>query len=685
MPSKNKAGACGCCGSPECTPDGKNYTTVNTSSTETMEGIVYNRYDMEQVSGDRIWATMSRTSYVLFEISNGDFYRIAYWPDGAGDKEIKIEKSTDSMATWTTEKTIFYDSAATSIIAFPMGDSICNDYRTGIKSSAGYDFIIDTTQDEFNNFFGYGETASGCYLGIGAGSADGFISDANWLSGSMAIDLWDTASNRGDTATEAFIELTGGETIVDVFGLSLSSSTAYYVWTRMTSYVGFSCTTDPDPNCGQFCPAAYPNWLLKVTDCSFTVSGTSISKTVNLATGFPATDGYPNFPILAGVVSTVSAADLLITLNNYITNSIPEWTTNGILRSYNQNNAQQASFNPQVCQNDSQWDSSYNAPMVSNWFGRGLRFLFSPPGWTTAAGGGGFVPEFTWTVGGAGPDYLTSFTAAQHSTYNGAPYDNTVLENENAELEVRVASETECNVTLECTVRDFTLYHGDPAVVAGRNPAWTAPLSVAQTGAANHATYTVDYAAGNCHNLPPFLFGNGGIGHAEITNYNTPTPFWDPGANVLTRHLSNASHPATPASGTEACYPAYDGGAAPFNFYQTTYTSLADAKWLRWEVVFQKTIAKADLPTTTTVNFTGSDVVSSNRPAGYETFIPYDTSTGVSIARQASATTIPALQNVNYPGNMCFMLQPNSGSVSLEALTESDWSASITLDPTPYI
>ena len=682
MPMKNKAGGCNCCGASPCSTCTPTTDSGTHDSTQTMEGSTYYRYDMPGVTSDNIFLTSYQVKFVVFEISNGDWYRISYAdvPLFGATATTSIEKSTDSGATWVVQKDIY--TAGSSQQAY---EEAC---RCGSESPAlAATHVSSRAITNEKNVCFYGENSSGCYLGLTNILQDYTVSDADFLNdgtGTQSASIWDSSAGRGVFTSEVAIEI-AGETIGDVYLMNISSGTKNWKYVRLGTYSGYNCATEADPNCGCVCAAAFPGISLNVTSMAFTVGG-SVSKTVTIDGSFSASDDYCNLDSLDGFgISEFSSGAALTTVGNYVSTSQPEFSGVGVVRESCGNNAgyydpRSAGRDTTLCQASGYIFASEECEILDSWFAEYQKT--TPLGSDTygpqSGSNVGATLEYSWTANGGGTD-LTALSSSVSATYDGGFYQSTDVRDKRASMELTVTAETDCTVTLQLVVTDFQLQHGITTEITSGTPIWEKTATVTWTG--SKADY--DFDVSNHWNPPDMQGVKFGqietVIEPDTANHGGSSPWYENHTNEYAFHVDNGA-----ATGESQAL-AFRTEASLANAYTISETGTRlDPEWTAWEVTFEKTVNKSTLASgTVTINFTSSDITSTNHSGSRSTFAPFDNSGGYAIANQYNSLGLFTPSGSNYH-SLVTVLKPSGYSTKTVSLSQSDWSASVTLKRAPF-
>lgn len=673
MAVKNRAGACCCGGTGPCTPELWNATSTASSGTETMESVVHNKYQMQVPSGDHLWQFADGADYIVFEISNGDLYRISLpttpFFNGPGIT-VSIDLSTDSGTSWTTQKDCFMMSN-TSGFPGQSPASYFDDAQCGSESpTLAADYVADAWIIDDGHVVYFGENDDGCYIGVSAIGLDGNVSDDTLEVNTTNIAMIASGTARGRMLT-GFDVFSSGNTISDVYALRVTSGSMLVYHTRFGTYEGFNCVSDTDPNC-TVCEASFPAVALDCSSMEFSVSSTDVTKTVTVDGDFPASDGFCSLVMASDTDLYLSGG--LVVVSDYTGTSQTEWSTVGVVREMCCNNTVTHDF-------DNLIGFVRSAPCEANAEANALAQWQQVPSYAVsvredAAGGfpqyGGaarpFAPEYTWTVN-AGETAVTSISASVSTSYDGSFYQPTDVSSKSCQMTLEVVSETDCSVVLQLTVDDFTLIHGDTSVISSGSPDWDASIDGVSVNGFGALEFDVDVS--NTYAMPT---GDGRVTVRMIARVTGDTGgSFQAGTSEYPNHAENATVDEAEVEG----YLAGGSAGTPGGFGIIESGTRLDPDWTTWQVVFRKTVLKTDLAyESVTIDFDSADLHSSNNPTGRVTLKPYDYSQGYSIVSQQDATS------VSWPYHL--LIAKNDGYGGTTSISESDFSASVTLSQGPW-
>lgn len=690
MPMKNKAGGCNCCGGGPtpctvCSPTQEAFQSYD--STFTMEGSTHYRWDLPAASGVT-WLSSYDAKYVVYEISNGDWYRInlPFAPTFGASSLCLLEKSTDSGVTWTTETSIYTHNIGSEVSYF-------DDCRCGNESPTLTDDIVSTKPitNRLNLSF-YGSRGSNAILGLTNQRKNYSPSTLeDWLTDDGdGTGWWDSTSGKGVFTCLTSIEIAGA-TISDVYLADTSSASKGWLYVHVGTYTGYNCASEADPNCGCICPGSFPGASLNLTEASISVSG-SLAGTITMDGDFAASPGFCDLDSLSSTagLSEFSSGAALTTISNYVSNSEPEWSGVGVERQYigNDNGYRDPSSGlatgTKVCVGNAFSRPLVERNLLDGWFAEYQRT--TPTGFDTygpqGGGGGtqlgsasGAVLKYSWAANGGATD-LTSLTASIDSTYNGAYIRSSEVKDQNGSAELSVVSEDDCSVTFELEATYGWLVHGLNSAVSGNLPKWDCAPTVSNVG--SKTEYDFDYTG---YFEVPAVPGNfGGRFLTEIVPNDPFTPVFDTQTNVYAFEIDNGVGSAVVQAESFR-----NSNLATNSYYIQESVAAADPGWAPWVVTFRKTVLKTALASATvTVSFSGSDVFSSNyNPSTMVTWRPIENSGGFAIAGQYNSLGVITPGGGSFH-NILVVTKPGNYSSPTISVSESDFSASVTLNQGPF-
>lgn len=653
MPSKNKAGACSCCGECDVTLITEDFSVAH-DTTITMESTTYYAWNLPSLTGDQtVYATWdqsgSLTTYYVFQLTGGDWYRVLL-PYSTASATCKIEKSTDSGSTWTDHLT-YTNATSNEIIEYKNREA-----SDGTVTIPTTDFVGEGIARI--NPVVYGNNGTDCYFGISAvGLTKTAPSDLTWLQNTL-LEIWDTTAGKA-TLQVGFLAEIASDTIATSYFASTSTNTVTSKYVRLGTFAGYDCTTEKDPNCSTVCPAAYPSVFLNVSSATFTLTHGTVGKATTIASDFSANDGYDW--LQDGEIQDNDPLTVQSEITENQGTSKTEWVTNGysvkyLLENSGYNNAG-GGF---ACRFEGSTTTYSWWAQPSYYYRRGFTGPFD------SLGRRQWLNNYTWTVfddplpGAPGNKGVSAFAAAINSSYDGDIESD--ISEKGVSFELSVASETDCAITLELTMTDTQLQHGVSSTISAGSPLFeTTPVRTISSV------------------TPTWTFTHG-------SNWKFPyTARLDPPPSSYVETCSII--PTGSTAGSYGPFLAYHqtntGGFNPEVTFTTNFveTTPADPSWLPWIVTWQKTINKADLPTTSVVNFSGSDVTSSNIGTGRTTLVPPDYSLP---GQHAYNDTYLRPSGNSGAGFNCVSWRPYSYTKSTATVVNADWSASITLDNSPF-
>ena len=680
MPMKSNAGGCGCCGSSPCTTCSPVLVNSTHDSTQTVEGSTHYRYDLPSVSSSNVFLTSYQVKYVVVEISNGDWYRVNYAdvPLFGASSTTAIEKSTDNGATWIVQKSVYTDGTDSLVYE--------EESRCGVESPslASTHVSSKAITNEQNACF-YGENSSGCYFGLSNLRTFYTEPDADFMKVGDRNSLWDSSTGRGVFSSEVNI-VVASETITAAYLLHTSSGSKNRKYIEIGTYTGFNCATDSDPNCGCVCPASFPGISLNVDSMSFTVAG-GVSKTVTIDGSYSASGGYCELESLDGNgISEFGSANALARISDYVTDSQPEYSSVGAAREWCGNNNGYYDIrgfgrDSEMCHASAFAYVQEECKILDGWYAEAQGELSTDPTRYTPQSGPavGATLLYSWTANAGGTD-LTALSSSVSPTYNGGYYQSSDMRDVRAAMDLTVAAETDCTVTLQLVVTDFKLQHGVTSEINAGTPIWE-KTAVVNAGAFSKPEYEFDV---NNHWNPPNMDG---VRYGEIRTIIEPStaghggssPWYENHTNEYAFHVDNG---AATGESQALSFRAENNSA---NWFTTSETGTRlDPEWTPWTVTFEKTVSKSSLASSSvTVNFSSSDITSTNHTVSRSTFAPFDNSAGYTIANQYNSLAIVSASGSRYH-SVVTVLKPAGYSTPTVAVADSDWSASVTLKRSPF-
>lgn len=592
--------------------------------------------------------TNTTTNYYLFKLTSGDWYRLSI-PYLSTSTATKLEVSTDSGSTWSDSLT-YTNTTSTGIDNYKNRED-----SSGTPTIATTDYV----GEGFSRFSlpVSGNTANDCYFGWSC-AAMTYVSpsDPTWLP-TAGQEVWNTSSGKS-VLESGFLKAVENDSVASVHFCSTSSSNRTIEHVLMGSYDGYNCTTDADPNCETLCPVAFPSVYLNVSEATFTLTHADVGKSTTIASDFSANDGYDW--LQSGDIEDNDPFTVLDEITDNQGESKTEWVTNGYSTKYElENNGIRVGSTGESCEFEGSatvypWWAQPNAYYRSGFIGP-----------YSSLGSRQWLCEYYWTIyddpiaGSPGNKGVSAFTPSLSSNYDG-DIESDISEGR-VSFVLGVVSDTDCSVTLELTMTDENLQHGSLSIVSGGNPTFeTTPVRTVSSL------------------TPTWTFTHG-------SNWEFPYEAREVSANYVESTTINPTGGTAGTYGPHLMYHQTNAGGFDPEVtltVNTTETTPSDADWLPWVVTWRKAVLKSDLASgEVTVNFSGSDVYSTNLTGSRTTLDPPDYSQPAELAY--NDTYLVPSGNPG-AGHNCCVYRPYGYTKSTSTVTGSDWSASVTLNQFPF-